>query len=124
MITSSLKKMFSGKVPASRRLQPSSVLRLETLEDRLVPSSYGFSSATGTVTINAQSLSGDSFTVLYDGHGNISVTDNTGGSFSHAGVNKIVVNGSYGNDVVRFALTGNLAQNLEVDAALGDGDDR
>jgi hypothetical protein len=39
-------------------------------------------------------------------------------------VNRIVVNGSFGNDAVRFALTGNLVQNVELDVSLGDGNDR
>jgi hypothetical protein len=131
MFTSLAKKVFATQ--ADRRITrptPPATLGVEALGDRIVPSTVNFCEQTQNDSSSPHTAiiigdSGDNtFVVHYNGGGEITITDEGGAFHTHSNVNRINITTHGGNDVVRFALDGNLVRDLELNVNLNGGNDR
>jgi hypothetical protein len=98
-------------------------MRLEALDDRLVPATFGYDTATDTMSI-AGTVWADTITVIDHGDGRVTASDETGTPFTFGDVDRLYVTTFGGDDVVRYKLDGVVERDLEVDVELGGDDDR
>ena len=107
--------------PISRSFRPS----IEVLEGRALPSA-GITIVGHEMDVQADNA-GSTISVTDDGNGTLSAWVKTGtqtiSQIGH-GINKVVIHGGDGNDVVYFQTSGILRQALELDVDTGAGSDR
>lgn len=120
---------------APRARRPRSVLlAIDTLEDRAVPSvsqTIFTEASTTNNNLNVWQVNGssgaDTLVVHHNGAGSFTVTDETGTTFNspaNIAIDKLIVRGQGGSDVVRYVLDSDVTRDVIVNVYLGTGNDR
>ena len=106
--------MFRALFDGRREAGLKAGLRVERLDDRLVPTTFSFDADTRTAFVDGDLFGSDAITVRHHGNGSVTVSDKLGNGRRFVDVDRFVVNTWFGDDVVSYQLDGTLTRNMDI----------